>query len=193
MSNKSMDWDQLATDWDSNPEYQQRAKAAFRSILGHFGAVKGSHVLDIGCGTGLLTELLSEHAKSLVALDPSEAMIEQLELKELKHVEPVVDTLTRGLVAMHPAFEKQFDLITANSVLIYINNLSEVADIALTLLNKRGYFMAWDIIETEEVMDYTVRVKSVLNAVGFSGVSVTESVQYDLDSGRKLMMSIAQK
>ena len=38
-------------------------------------------------------------------------MIEELDKKELPNVEPVVDILSRGLAAQHPAFRNQFDLV----------------------------------------------------------------------------------
>jgi len=129
------DWDEYAPDWEKDETTTVFAQNVFQQLQKLIN-VEGKHVLDFGCGTGLLTQLISPLAKDIVALDGSEAMIEELDKKELKNVEPVVDHLTRGLVAQHPAFRKQFDLVVASSVCGFVSDFQEVAVIIHSLLDK---------------------------------------------------------
>lgn len=115
----AVDWDAVAETWEHNEAVQTFADQVFAS-LSELTQVSNKTILDFGCGTGILSQQLAPMAKSIVALDSSEAMIEVLEEKNLSNVEPVVDMLTRGLVAQHPAFRGQFDLVVASSVCGFI-------------------------------------------------------------------------
>ncbi|MEF1187446.1 class I SAM-dependent methyltransferase, partial [Vibrio sinaloensis] len=76
-------WDDIAADWDKDKSTGEYANKAFESLSGIIN-IQGARVLDFGCGTGLLCQKLSPLAKEIVALDSSEAMIEQLDRKELE-------------------------------------------------------------------------------------------------------------
>ena len=188
-------WDDVAANWDSQASTNTYADKALQSLL-QFVDVKGMHILDFGCGTGLLSQRLSPMVKDIVALDSSEAMIEQLDMKELPNVEPVVDTLTRGLVALHPAFRTQFDLVVASSVCSFVPSYSEVADIVFSLINKEGYFIHWDwLSETDEPGGMTIQhAQQVLTSVGFNRVEITTPFEVETPQGNfKVLMALAQK
>ncbi|MDF4861794.1 class I SAM-dependent methyltransferase, partial [Vibrio parahaemolyticus] len=86
----AQDWDGLAKNWESNPATEQFAQSVFEQLQ-QLTQLDGIKVLDFGCGTGQLSQRLSPMVKDIVALDASEAMIEELDKKELVNVEPVVD------------------------------------------------------------------------------------------------------
>jgi predicted TPR repeat methyltransferase len=190
------DWDQLAETWEddaSNIEFTNKAYAELTRASG----LENKHVLDLGCGTGLLSQLISLDAKSIVALDASEAMIEELDRKALKNVEPVVDSLTRGLVAQHPAFRKQFDLILAASVCSFLPRLDECLEIAHSLLNKGGQFIHWDwIIDDEDRSSGLgmVEMQDKLILAGFGHVRVRRAFKLNTTDGEmSVMMGIATR
>lgn len=137
------DWDEYAANWEKDPATHAFAQSVFEHLT-KILSLQGKHILDFGCGTGLLSQRMSPFARDIVALDSSEAMIEELDRKELRNVEPVVDCLTRGLVAQHPAFRKQFDLVVASSVCAFLPNLQDVTDIIFTLVDEGGYFVHFD-------------------------------------------------
>jgi protein-L-isoaspartate O-methyltransferase len=64
-----------AASWDSNPTVHKASTLALQSILQHFpdleknAAKEEVDVLEIGCGTGLLSFLLSPYVKSLTAVE----------------------------------------------------------------------------------------------------------------------------
>ncbi|MGD8230942.1 class I SAM-dependent DNA methyltransferase [Vibrio sp. TRT 1302] len=188
-------WDDVALDWDSDNTTSVYADKAFESLQ-QVVDVKGLHIFDFGCGTGLLSQRMSQTAKDIVALDSSEAMIEQLDKKELQNVEPVVDLLTRGLVAMHPAFRAQFDLVVASSVCSFLPNYSDVADIVYSILDEGGHFVHWDwLSDKDEVGGMTiVHAQQVLTSVGFSQVEITTPFTITTPHGEQtVLMAVAKK
>ncbi|WP_070966018.1 class I SAM-dependent DNA methyltransferase [Vibrio sonorensis] len=192
----TIDWDALAADWDNQEATAEYAAKVFESLRQVYD-VKGKHVLDFGCGTGLLSEKLAPVAKDIVALDASESMIEQLDTKQLDNVEPVVDMLTRGLVAMHPAFRGQFDLVVASSVCGFLNNFADIADIVFSILEEDGVFVHWDwLVDSDNLgSGFTEsKVKRVLTSVGFSEVQVTTPFSVNTPDGEMhVVMGIGKK
>lgn len=86
-------WDDYATEWEANPATTQFSDLVFAELQA-LHSLQGANVLDFGCGTGLLSQQMAPLVRSIVALDASEAMIEELDKKTLANVEPVVDYLT---------------------------------------------------------------------------------------------------
>lgn len=188
-------WDDVAQDWEKDQATTDYADKAFHSLQSVVN-LTAAHVLDFGCGTGLLSQRISPIAKEIVALDSSESMIEQLDMKELANVEPVVDILSRGLVAMHPAFRSQFDLVVASSVCSFLPNYSEVADIVYSILEDGGCFVHWDWLSDQDEIGgmTTEHVEQVLSSIGFSEVVVSQPFSITTPNGEfPVLMAVAKK
>jgi len=192
------DWDEYAANWENDPATHAFAQSVFQQLT-KILSLQGKHILDFGCGTGLLSQLMSPLARDIVALDSSEAMIEELDRKELRNVEPVVDSLTRGLVAQHPAFRKQFDLVVASSVCAFLPNLQDVADIIVTLVDEGGYFVHFDWLADESGMASEngltqSDIESVLKNAGFSAVETRVAFDVVTEKGTlPVVVGIARK
>ncbi|GMQ48179.1 class I SAM-dependent DNA methyltransferase [Vibrio sp. 10N] len=192
----SNEWDEYAATWENNEATAVFAQSCY-DALSEITSLKGKSVLDFGCGTGLLSQLMSPTTKYIVALDGSEAMIEELDKKGLENVEPVVDLLTRGLVAQHPAFRNQFDLVVASSVCGFIDNLQDTVNVIYTLLDEYGMFIHWDWAVDSDDAGYGMtekRAKDVLLNAGFEKVEV--SIAFEIDSGKgpkKVLMGVGRK
>ncbi|KAJ9641789.1 hypothetical protein H2199_005002 [Coniosporium tulheliwenetii] len=72
-----------AAAWDSNPVTVQSSALAYKSLLEHIPGLNttnpredGLDVLEIGCGTGLLSFALHPHVRSLIGVDTAEGMID---------------------------------------------------------------------------------------------------------------------
>ena len=181
----AQDWDGLAKNWESNPATEQFAQSVFEQLQ-QLTQLDGIKVLDFGCGTGQLSQRLSPMVKDIVALDASEAMIEELDKKELANVEPVVDALSRCLVAQHPAFRGQFDLVVASSVLAFVEDLDASLKISHSLLNHGGYFVHFDWIAESEQDGFTLaKSKRALKDAGFT--EVESQHVFDITSDGKTM------
>lgn len=167
-------WDEYAVEWEQATSITAFAHNAFQQLKAMID-LPGKHVLDFGCGTGLLTQYMATDAKDVVALDGSESMIEELDKKELINVEPVVDELTRGLVAQHPAFRKQFDLIVASSVCAYLPNRAEAMTVIHSLLNEGCAFIHWDWLADDKNIAggmSETQARKMMTQAGFHDVTV---------------------
>ncbi|WP_435250537.1 class I SAM-dependent DNA methyltransferase [Vibrio sp. nBUS_14] len=189
-------WDEYAPDWDNDPATAVFAQSAFDQLT-QLVDLNGTRVLDFGCGTGLLSQKISPFAKEIIALDISEGMIEELDKKELSNVEPVVDILSRGLAAQHPAFRNQFDLVVTSSVCGFIPNLQDTVSLIYTLLENDGVFVHWDWYLENNSEDFGVseqRSQNVLSAAGFSIVEVSTPFSIDTPQGTlKVLMGVGRK
>jgi hypothetical protein len=131
-----------------------------------------------------------------VALDASEAMIEELDKKMLSNVEPVVDQLTRGLIAQHPAFRNQFDLIVASSVCGFLLNFEETASLIYALLDEKGIFVHWDWLAEDANEGLTQEsAHQALHAAGFSDIEISIPFELKTQNGKSapVLMGVAYK
>lgn len=78
-----------AAAWDANPDVHRASDGALQAILAAHpslrdapragegeGLGQGLDVLEIGCGTGLLTLRMAPYVRSIVAIDAAEGMID---------------------------------------------------------------------------------------------------------------------
>ncbi|GAD79668.1 class I SAM-dependent DNA methyltransferase [Vibrio ezurae] len=190
-----LNWDDYATEWEANPATAQFSDLVFTELQA-LHSLKGANVLDFGCGTGLLSQKIAPLARSIVALDASEAMIEELDKKTLANVEPVVDHLTRGLVAQHPAFRKQFDLVVASSVCGFVASFQETATIIYSLLDEQGIFVHWDWLSDDTDDGLTQEsAHSMLHSAGFCDIEISIPFEIKMADGssRPVLMGVAYK
>lgn len=108
-------------------------------------------MLEIGCGTGLLTLRIAPYARSVVAVDSSQGMIDALKLKlaepenaTFKHnVQPLNILLVDEDAPELPAARegtgrRRFDLVLSHLVLHHIVDLKELLALMLNCLKPGG-------------------------------------------------------
>ncbi|GGW53091.1 class I SAM-dependent methyltransferase [Streptomyces xantholiticus] len=77
-------WDAAAADFDAEPDHGLRAKetrAAWSDLLTSWLPSGRSRVLDVGCGTGSLSELLAESGHRVTGVDLSPRMVDRARAK----------------------------------------------------------------------------------------------------------------
>jgi len=127
-------FDQEAAAWDNNPVTVKSSKLAFGSLLEHVpdladeDKAKELNVLEIGCGTGLLSLHIAPRVKSLTAVDTSSGMIKALEAKiesnSISNIHPLCLLLEDP---NDPALNGQkFDLILSHLVLHHVPSLEDM-------------------------------------------------------------------
>jgi ubiquinone/menaquinone biosynthesis C-methylase UbiE len=99
-------------------------------------------VLEIGCGTGLNTRHLAEHAQSVMALDFSAGM-----LAEARANVPAsnVRFVENDLRARWQADDSSFDLVVCTLVLEHVEDLRHVFAEAARVLRPGGRFLLYEL------------------------------------------------
>lgn len=168
-----MSWDDEAAGWDDDPAVRTYAAAAFRSLnetLASRGVPwVGARVLDFGCGTGLLTAAMAEHAREVVGLDASVAMIDVLRAKAAPNVRAVAGDLEALELGA-------FDLITCSSVCAFLPDYPATVAALVGRLVPGGLFVQWDWeLDPDEEEPFGLSrdtIRQALLDAGLEGVEV---------------------
>jgi predicted TPR repeat methyltransferase/cytochrome c-type biogenesis protein CcmH/NrfG len=125
------DWDRVAAEPGGYQGHQLVA-----ATLARLDAQKADAVLDAGCGTGLIGELLRPHVRLLVGVDMSEAMLARARQKDIYdnlHCGDLVDYMVN-----HPS---SFDVIASAATIVHFGKLGGVFEAAARCLRPRGLFV----------------------------------------------------
>lgn len=190
------EWDEYAEGWDTDPAVKKYANKAYIELT-NIIELNNQHVLDFGCGTGALTELISPHVKTIVAIDPSKEMIKFLDNKSLENVNTVADYLTEELVHTHSALTNQFDLIVASSVCGFLPSYEETLSLLNTLLKPGGMFIQWDWLAESDDAGMGMSESRVMNAFKshqFNNIQVTHPFIMESSKGKMtVLMAIGKR
>lgn len=188
-------WDDYADGWDSNEAVVLYSNKAYESLL-NIVNLDGLRVLDFGCGTGLLTNKIACKASSVVAIDPSEKMIDILNAKQLDNVVTIPKELSKNTIASNTQLQDGFDLIVASSALAFVPDYQETLGLLKTLLNQGGVLVQWDWLKEQDGEGSGFSQASIevaLKQAGFSEYST--SVPFSMEAGEdsmKVVMGVAK-
>lgn len=142
-------FEMIAHTYDT-PERLQVARAAADAIGEYLDNTKGKKAIDFGCGTGLVGLNLLEDFQSMLFLDTSQSMIDQIREKINLHHIPNAETLCFD-------FEKdnlsdlRADCIFMSQVLLHIEDFKPVLKKLYDVLNPGGHLMIIDFNKNEEI------------------------------------------
>ncbi len=119
-------------------------------------------ILDIGCATGNLTELLGEKTKNVIGIDLDKEL-----LKEAKEKHPNLKFENMNMLKIDENFEENsFDrIISFGNTLVHLDNISEIKvffEKVYKLLKKEGYFIV-QIINYDRVIDKNIKSLPTIN------------------------------
>ena len=101
--------------WDTNL-YDQKHDFVSKygeEVIGLLNPKKDEEILDLGCGTGDLAELIRQKGAIVTGIDNSKEMIEVA-----KHKYPLVDFKVQSVTSF--SFAKKFDAVFSNAVLHWV-------------------------------------------------------------------------
>ena len=142
-----------AAGWDKNPLVHEASREACTALLQRYPDLqvqapgKGLDVLEIGCGTGILSFNVAPYVRQIVAIDAAEGMIEVLKQKlqqadAPKNITPIPvlleDPEDSHLPAGTNGSRMKFDLILSHLVLHHIPDLRGVLTTMLGCLEHGG-------------------------------------------------------
>jgi len=153
-----------AASWDSNPFVHTASEQALQALLSRFpdlsksrAADKRLDVLEIGCGTGLLSCLIAPYAGQVVAVDAADGMIDVLKQKLQQpgfppNIYPISVLLEDPEDPVLPPADPnerdgprlKYDLIISHLVLHHIADLRSVLKTMLGCLKKGGFVALTD-------------------------------------------------
>ncbi len=140
-------FDELAKEWDLKPERIESALKTTTKIK-ELISIKDKDILDYGAGTGLICFQLFEEVNSIIAMDNSQGMLDELNRKITKANIKNISTNLHN--ANSDTFTKnQFDLIVTAMTLHHIKNPQRFILDATDALKDGGYLVISDL-ESED-------------------------------------------
>jgi trans-aconitate 2-methyltransferase len=119
----------------------------------------GERILDLGCGTGHLTQRIAESGAKVVGLDRSLAML--AEARRNHHDLPLV-----AVDATQMAFARPFDAVFSNAALHWILDAERVVNCIAACLRPGGRFVA-EMGGQGNIEQFRSAVHSALDALGY--------------------------
>lgn len=158
--NNNQRFDAEAAKWDDNPVVHQLSAEAWKALQNNITRLQGDaqalDVLEIGCGTGLLTFMVAPHVHEIVAVDAASGMVEALKAKipasGMSNIVPLALLLEDPEDNRLPAADSQkqdghrrkFDLIISHLVLHHIPDLRAVLTTMFGCLKPGGMIALTD-------------------------------------------------
>lgn len=195
-------FDAEASTWDSKPEVVESSRLCLQSLLSHAPSylphLSSADVLEIGCGTGLLTVPLASHVGSVVALDTARGMIDMLRSKlAAHHLQDKVTAEVRLLEDPHDPIlgGKSFDLVVSHLVFHHVPDMRALVHVMHGTLKSGGRIWISDFEDNgpqaeafhpKDKHDGVERhglkrdeLEAILKEADFDGVEVFESFSMD--------------
>jgi trans-aconitate 2-methyltransferase len=139
-------------DWNANL-YNNKHSFVFKygeDLVHLLDPKSGERILDLGCGTGYLTNLIARSGAEVIGMDNSKEMIDKAKAEYLN-----IDFELLSATDFH--FDKKFDAIFSNAVLHWVLEKEKAIDCMYENLNLGGRI----VIE----MGGKGNVQSIINAI----------------------------
>lgn len=152
----------VKNDWNTEL-YEGKHSYVFKfgeDVLNLLNAKPGETILDLGCGTGHLTNLIAESGADVQGIDSSTEMIEQAQIKYPAIKFEVMD-------ATNFTFEKKFDAVFSNAVLHWIPEKEKVVECVFNCLSRGGRFVA-EFGGKDNINCIVTSIRKILEANGYS-------------------------
>ena len=146
MNEPTRNFDQEAATWDDNPVRVKLAGEIAEVMKQQIAFTPDMDVLDIGCGTGLVTLALAPLARSITGADTSSGMLDVLTAKanrqNLTHVRTMRIQPEGGLTG-------RYDVIVSSMTFHHIQHIDRQLSECFQLLKAPGYLCIADL-DTEQ-------------------------------------------
>jgi trans-aconitate methyltransferase len=128
-------------------------------VLGWLAPQKNEHILDVGCGTGTLTEKIAEAGAIVTGIDASPEMIAKAK-QSYNNIEFFVKD------ASNFSFDKRFDAVFSNATFHWIKNQQQLVQNIYDVL-KPGGRLVYEMGAKHNIKSIHNAVKKVLIDEGF--------------------------
>lgn len=136
-------------------------------VIGLLDPKKGEEILDVGCGTGDLAELVREKGAQVTGIDSSAEMIEAAKQKF-----PLIDFHVQSVTGF--SFDKKFDAVFSNAALHWILEKEKAVQQMYNCLKPNGRLVA-EMGGKGNVANIINALKNALDKNGFTENSKTQT------------------
>lgn len=166
-------WEQIANRYDTDDRIDV-ANSILQAVRAELKDTKGKSALDYGCGTGLIGLGLTDLFQSILLIDPSAQMIEQVQQKiEAKHIKRA-STMCCDFLEQVPS-GLQADYVIMSQVLLHIKNSRLILSRLYDVLKKGGHLLVIDFDKNPNITSELVHngfeqkeLIQLLKEIGFS-------------------------
>ena len=141
-------FDQVAQNWDNNPEHIERTQAIVAELLNMIPIREGLKAMEFGSGTGLLSVALKEHFLGITLMDSSIEMNKQAfsKIKEagIDHLTPLLFDLEKDDYT-----DGTFDIIFTQMALHHVKDVESLLTKFFSLLNPGGIVAIADLYKED--------------------------------------------
>lgn len=139
-------FDEKAATWDDDPAKVERARVVAEAIRAAVPLSPEHRVLDVGAGTGLLSEQLAGHVGALTLVDPSAGMRKVAAAKVSSGRLPEGTRIWETDLAADPLPADRFDLVVTLMTLHHVPDLQRVLAAFAELLADGGGLAIVDLM-----------------------------------------------
>lgn len=199
-------FDDAAAEWEEKPQRVALARRIAEAIQQAIPLSGTMHVLEYGCGTGMVSRTLSPHVAHITAVDTSPQMLEVLGQKAREEKIANIKTLAHDLTSK-PLPVNNFDLVMSSMTLHHIPDFKALLLQFFAALKPGGYLAVADLItedgsfheDNSGVAHYGINpegIRSILTENGGLDITVQEihtieKQQGDSTTGRKYPVFLA--
>lgn len=134
-------FNQAAQEWDKGDTRQNIAHAVFQTISSRIALLNNMNIMDFGAGTGLLSFKISPLVKTVVGIDLSEKMLEQIEAKNSGAVQ--VKPIYRDIIS--EPLNEQFHGIVSSMAMHHVADTAALFEAFHSHLKRDGFIAIADL------------------------------------------------
>jgi len=180
-----------AAGWDKGDMRQNIADAVFQTIASRIALNPSMKIMDFGAGTGLLSFKIAPMVGSVVGVDLSEKMLEQLEAKNTNKLS--VEALYHDILSSSIGYE--FNGIVSSMAIHHVADTAHLFREFYAHLKKDGFIAIADLEEedgsfhthgNEGVHHFGFNrdaLRQTLEEIGFQNVRFHEAYQVERENG----------
>lgn len=168
-------FEQMAHKYDTD-ERMVGAKAIAEKIRSELTNTKEKTAMDYGCGTGLVGLELAESFRSMLFVDASPQMIEQVKMKIARLGVRNAKTLVADFAAA-PSSGIKADYVVLSQVLLHVKEYRGLLRTLHTMLKEEGHLILVDFDKNENIVSDLVHpgfdqteLRGLLKEIGFQRV-----------------------
>lgn len=168
-------FEMIANMYDT-PERIQIAKVSSDAIRNFLVETKNKNAIDFGCGTGLVGMNLLNEFKSMLFLDTSQNMINQIKQKITNYNIQNVDTLCFD-IEKDSLSDIHADYIFMAQVLLHIHDVKLVLSRLFDALNEGGHLLIVDFNKNEKIVSDIVHngfnpeeLSNIMTEIGYRDI-----------------------